>query len=91
MNIDGATSMDNRHSSIGVVIRDSNSMVSTAITKILPAQYNVEEVGVIALEKGVLLAQEMNPSHVIFELDALSIIHQSLQSKETNGIFGHIF
>ena len=90
MNVDGATSMDNRHSSIGVVIRDSNGMVSATITKILLAQYNVEEVEVIALENWVLLAQEMNPSPIIFELDALSIVHQSLQSKETNGIFGHI-
>ena len=58
MNIDGATSMDNRHSSIGVVIRDSNSMVSAAITKILPAQYNVQEVGVIALENGFYLPRK---------------------------------
>ena len=90
MNVDGATSMDNRHSSIGVVIRDFNGMVSATITKILLAQYNVEEVEVIALENWVLLAQEMNPSYVIFELDYLSIVHHSLQSKETNGIFGHI-
>ena len=58
MNVDGATSMDNRHSSIGVVIRDSNSMVSAAITKILPAQYNVQEVGVIALENGFYLPRK---------------------------------
>ena len=58
MNVDGATSMDNRHSSIGVVIRDSNNMVSTTITKILHAQYNVQEVGVIALENGFYLPRK---------------------------------
>lgn len=36
IDVDGATSMDNRHSSIGVVVRDSNGMVSATITKILP-------------------------------------------------------
>ena len=61
MNVDGTTSMDNRHSSIGVVIRDSNSMVSAAITKILPAQYNVQEVGVIALENGFYLPRKWIP------------------------------
>lgn len=78
--MDGATSHDHRPSSIGVIIRNSEGLVIVAISKTLPAQYSVEEVEAIALENGVLLAQEMNLTDIIVESDALSIV-QSIQRK----------
>ena len=58
------------------------------MSKILPAQFSMEEVEAIALENGVLLAQEMNLMDIIVESDWLSVV-QSVQ-KEIYGALGHI-
>ena len=58
------------------------------MSKTLPAQFSMEEVEAIALENGVLLAQEMNLMDIIVESDSLSVV-QSIQ-KEIYGALGHI-
>ncbi|XP_075675173.1 uncharacterized protein LOC142644441 [Castanea sativa] len=88
INVDGATSQDHRLSSIGALIRSSDGSVIAAISKVLPVHYTVEEVEAIALECGVLLAQELNLTDIIVESDALSM--QFVQKKELNGNIGHI-
>lgn len=52
INVDGTTSQDHKPSSIGAIIRNSNGLVTAAISKTLPVQYSVEEVEAIALEIG---------------------------------------
>lgn len=89
INVDGATSKDNKASSIGAIIKDSNGLVSAAVSRILLAQYLVEEAEAKALDYRVLLAQDLNISHIITESDALSIV-QTLLSKQTNGVIGHL-
>lgn len=89
INVIGATSKDNKTSSIGIIIRDSNGLVSAALSRTLSAQYLVEKVEGKALEYGVLLTQDLNISHIIIESDALSIV-QALLSKQTNGVIGHL-
>ena len=50
INVDGATSENDRNSSVGVVIRDEASNVHAACCKYLQGQYSVEEVEVLAME-----------------------------------------
>lgn len=90
VNVDKASSNDGKPSGIGAIIRDSNGQVIAANCNTLPAHYPANTVEAIALEKGIILAQEMNIPQVIPESDALSIV-QYVKTKETNGTIGHIF
>ena len=72
----------------GAIIRNSEGLVIAAMSKTLPAQFSMEEVEAIALENGILLAQEMNLMDIIVESDSLSVV-QSIQ-KEIYGALGHI-
>nr|POF18797.1 hypothetical protein CFP56_51645 [Quercus suber] len=75
VNADGASSIDgNRISGIEVIIRDEMSRVVAALCKALPVHYPAKLTEFFALEHGVLLAQKMNISKVIFESDASSVI-----------------
>ncbi|XP_023907861.1 uncharacterized protein LOC112019574 [Quercus suber] len=89
INVDGASSEDGRPSNIGVIIHDSNGRVMAAMCKLLQACYPIEAVEAIAIENGILLAQEIQVSKIIIELDALNIV-QSINSKQLGGEFGHI-
>ena len=54
-------------SSIGVVIRDSFGQVVAALSMPLQACFTAELSEVMALEHGVLLAQELQLSRIIIE------------------------
>ena len=72
----------------GAIIRNSEGLVISAMSKTLPARSSMEEVEAIALENGVLPTQEMNLTDIIVESDSLSVV-QSIQ-KEIYGALGHI-
>ena len=61
-----------------------------ALSKVLQGQYSRLETEIVALEKGILLAKEMELSQVIFELNALIMV-QDIQTKESNGSLGHLY
>ncbi|XP_075659080.1 uncharacterized protein LOC142628944 [Castanea sativa] len=90
VNVDGATSGDGRSFVAGVVIRNSKGESIAALCKPLPRQFSSLEIEVLALEHEILLAQEMELSHVILESDALTVV-QDIQAKEFNGNFGHLY
>ena len=58
INVAGATSENDRNSSVGVIIRDATGTVTTACCKYLQGQYSGEEVEALAIECGLLLARE---------------------------------
>ncbi|XP_075645163.1 uncharacterized protein LOC142616183 [Castanea sativa] len=62
------------NSGVGVVIRDESGRVITTLCKSLPSQFPANWTELYALEQGILLAQEMGLSQVIFKSDALSVI-----------------
>ena len=72
INVDGATSENERNSSVRVVIRDAAGnvhvacckYVHVACCKYLQGQYSVEEVEVLTMECGLILAKEQKLSHV---------------------------
>ena len=77
VNVDGKTFQDHRPLSIGAIIRNSEDLVIATMSKTLPMQYFVEEVEAIALENGVLLAQEMNLTNIIVESNKHSFQNQT--------------
>ena len=90
VNVAGASSIDGSGiSGIGVIVRDEIGRVVAALCKALPVHYPAELTEFFALEHRVLLAQEMNISKVIFELDASSIIFAVSQAYY-GGIMGHL-
>ena len=90
VNVDGASSNDGSGiSGIGVLIRDEMGRVIAALCKSLPVHYPTELTEFFALEHGVLLAQEMNISRVIFESDASSVISAVSQAC-FGGVAGHL-
>ena len=58
INVDGATSENERNSSVGVVIRDTTGTVHVACCKYLQGRYLVEEVEALAMEWRLILAKE---------------------------------
>ena len=74
INVDGASANDGSNSSIRVIIRDDKGHPIAALSKVLQAHYLAKVVEMLALEQGVLLAQEMALSQFIFESDALKVI-----------------
>ena len=90
INVDGATSEIDRNSSVGVVIRDAASNVHAACYKYLQGQYSMEEVEVLAMECGLLLAKEHKLSQIILESDTLTAF-SNVTTAETNGYLGHVY
>ncbi|XP_023924054.1 uncharacterized protein LOC112035461 [Quercus suber] len=89
INVDGACSIDGCGiSSVGVIVRDDSGRVITALCKALTSRFPAKCTEFLALEQGVLLAQELNLTHVIFESDASSIILAVSRGKN-GGSMGH--
>lgn len=74
---------------VGVIIRDDLGRVVVALCKALPLHYPTDWTELFAMEQGVLLAQEMNLSNVIFESDASSVI-LAVSQVLIGGIMGHL-
>ncbi|XP_065635987.1 uncharacterized protein LOC136070235 [Quercus suber] len=89
INVDGATSNQGRNCSIGVIIRDYLGYVVAALSKYLPGCFAADQVEALALEQGILLAQEMHLPRVILESDALAVV-QALNDNSTGSELGHI-
>ena len=89
INVDGATSEHGRNSSIGVIIRDCNGLVVAALSKYLPGRFAADQVGALAMEQGILLAQELHLSRIILESDALAVV-QAVNDNSTGNELGHI-
>ncbi|XP_075659148.1 uncharacterized protein LOC142629034 [Castanea sativa] len=89
VNVDGVSSDQENHSSVGVAIRDCKGQVVAALSLPLQAYYSVELTEIFAIEQGVLLAQELQLPQVIVESDSLATI-QALNEKATESTFGHL-
>ena len=90
INIDGATSENERNSSVGVVIRDATGTVHVACCKYLQGRYSVEEVEALAMEWRLILAKEQKISQIILESDSLTVVHSVIVT-ETNGCLGYVY
>ena len=90
VNVDGAISKYGRPSSIGVIIRNSKGETVAALCMPLPGEYSILETEAIAVEKGALLAKEMELQQVFFEFDALSVVN-SVNAGDKSGCNGHLF
>ena len=89
INVDRASSDLENSSSIGVVIRDSFGHVVAALSRPLHAYFAAEISELLALEQGVLLAQELQLSRIILESNSLNVI-QAIHDKATGSSYGHI-
>ena len=87
--MDEASSILDGSSSIGVIIRDWKGATIAALCKPLQAHFSAELTEVLALEQGVLLAQEMQLARVLFECDASNVIN-AVNDSTTGTPFGHI-
>ena len=74
VNVDGATSVDGRNSSVGAVIRDSCGTVIAACCKYFQCHFSIAKAKALAVECGILLVRDMKISQVIIESDAASIV-----------------
>ena len=90
INVDGATSENGRNSSVGVIIRDSKGIIVAACANYLSGQFLALETEILAVECGILLAQDMGLAQTIIETDALSVI-QSIAASEFDGDMGHLY
>ena len=65
VNVEGVSSILDGSSSIGVIIRDWKGATIAALCKPLQAHFSAKLTEVLALEQGVLLAQEMQLARVL--------------------------
>ena len=61
-------------SGVGAIVRNDGGKVVVALCKALPSCYPAEWAELFALEQGVLLAQQLAISNVIFESDVVPVI-----------------
>ena len=87
INFDGALDQ-NRYSSVGVIVRDSKGHLISSLCKFLQSSYSTELVEIMALEQGILLANDLQLPRVIFESDALNAI-QAINENAIGSSFGH--
>ncbi|XP_075665305.1 uncharacterized protein LOC142634964 [Castanea sativa] len=71
------------------VIRDHNGQVVAVLCKPLQACFFAELTEIMALEQGVLLAQEPQLPRIIVESDSSNAI-QAIQENTTGSSFGHL-
>ena len=90
VNVDGASPLDGKGiSGVGAIVRNDEGKVVAALCKALPVCFPAEWAELFALEQGVLLAQQLAISNVVFESDAASVIQAILQDL-CGGVAGHI-
>ena len=63
--------------------------VSSALCRVLPGCFSVDETEALAIEVGILLARELDLHQVIVESDSLSVV-QRILAKDFSGCLGHI-
>ena len=89
INVDGASSNLEGISSIGVIIRDCKGETVVVLCKPLQSHYPAELVEVLAMEQGILLAQELHLPCVMCENDASNVVN-AINDSATRTPFGHI-
>ncbi|XP_030958321.1 uncharacterized protein LOC115980180 [Quercus lobata] len=89
INVDRASSELEGTSSIGVIIRDCKGDTVAALCKPLQSHYPAELVEIIALEQGILLAQEMHLPCVLCESDASNVVN-AINESATGTPYRHI-
>ncbi|KAK9999142.1 hypothetical protein SO802_018745 [Lithocarpus litseifolius] len=89
INVDGATTVDGKRSSVGVVIRECRGIMVAARSVVLNACYDVETTEALAIEAGILLAGELKLHKVIIELDSLIAV-QAVNSGSCHGTMGPV-
>ena len=89
INVDGASSDLDGTSSIGVIIRDCYGKTFAALCKPLQSHFPAELTEVLALEQGILLAQDLQLTHVMIESDASNVIN-AVNDSALGTPFGHI-
>ena len=89
INVDGASSALDGTSSIGVIIRDCNGETFAVLCKPLQSHFPAELAEVLALEQGILLAQDLQLTHVMIESDASNVIN-AVNDSALGTPFGHI-
>ena len=72
-----------------MVIRDSKGEVATALCRVLPGCFSVDETKALAIEAGIMLARELDLHQVIVESDSLSVVNRILANDFSRGL-GHI-
>ena len=90
VNVDGATSVDGRNSSVGAVIRDSCGTVIVACCKYFQGHFSVAKAKALAVECGILLVRDLKISQVIIESDAASIV-SDINDKLMDGYLGNLY
>ena len=89
VNVDGSSSDLEESSSIGVIIRDCKGQTVAAYCKPLQSHYSADLVEVFAVEQGILLAQELQLSRVMFKGGALTVIN-AINDSAFGTLYGHI-
>ena len=72
-----------------MIIKDCFGHVVVALSKYLLGRFAVDQVEALAMEQGILLAQELHLPRIILESDALTVI-QALNDNSTGSELGHI-
>ena len=90
VNVDGATSEDGRHSSVGAVIRDSCGGVTATCCKYFQGNFSVAKVEALAVETGILLARDMKITQVIIEPDVATTV-SNINEKFVDGGLGLLY
>ena len=88
--VDGSSSDLEESSSIGVIIKDCKGQTVAAFYKPFQSHFTAKLVEVLALEQGILLAQELQLSQVMFESDALTVIN-AINDSAFGTPYMHIF
>ena len=89
INVDGASSDLEGISSIGVIIRDCKGETVAALCKLLQSHYPAELVEILALEQGIVLAQELHLPCAMCESDASTVVN-AINDSAIGTPFGHI-
>ena len=90
VNVDGPSPLDGKGiSGVGAIVRNDGGKVVVALCKALPSCYPAEWAELFALEQGVLLAQQLAISNVIFESDVVPVI-QAISQDLCGGEAGHL-
>ena len=74
INFDGAVFASENKAGIGVVLRNSSSLVIASWSQILPQAYSVEEIEALAAAKALSFAAEIGVSRAVLEGDSLVVI-----------------
>ena len=89
-NFDAALFANNNTTGIGVVIRDCNGNVLSALSQKIVLPQSIEHAEALAASRAMTFAGELSLSKVMFEGDCLRIINAINKKEPCHTLFGHI-